>query len=151
MNTVREYVKLAYQGGSSNKVYVIELIQVDERGFIVTAYNGRRGASLTPQPKITTPTSYSIAKREFNDLIDKKLNHPRTPYHIEEQHDNNRPAPQATASNSPSQTGRLNPPPAARVRAARETGKPASSPKDEEAETRAEEKKKRDRFDALEF
>lgn len=85
MNRVVESVRLAYQDHRSDKVYVIELIEVDGKGFIVTAYNGRRGANLTKQPKITTPVAYGAAKRKFDQLEAKKCSPGyKTPYHVVE-------------------------------------------------------------------
>jgi bifunctional non-homologous end joining protein LigD len=66
-----ESITLHCTEGNSDKIYEIHLLKKDD-GFILTAANGRRGSTLVPQPKITTPVNYAKAKAEFNKLRDSK-------------------------------------------------------------------------------
>ena len=53
--------------------------------FHVIGYNGRAGArELVAQPKTRTLVPYAMAHRIFDQLEQAKLNHRKTPYHIED-------------------------------------------------------------------
>src|SRR5437763_247880 len=84
MNRLVDSAKLAYRGFDrgrpSDKVYIAELVEVEGSGYIVTGWNGQRGKGLTRQPKIDRPTSLAAARSAFTELVNKKLNHNRTPY-----------------------------------------------------------------------
>ncbi len=78
-----EKVCLYYREGASDKVYEIHLTQeMDESGFRVTGYNGRRGTKLVAQSKTPHPVPYRTARYIFDNLEAAKLNHRRTPYCI---------------------------------------------------------------------
>lgn len=90
MESVIERARLRYtgldRGRPSDKVYVIELIKVDDKGYIVTCWNGAAAATnLTKQPKIKTPVGYSVAKAKFDVVLsDKTSPYYRTPYEVRE-------------------------------------------------------------------
>jgi bifunctional non-homologous end joining protein LigD len=56
----------------ADKEYRIQL-EAKGDGFIVTGFNGRRGAALKPQPKISSPIPYAEAKKAYDDLLKSKL------------------------------------------------------------------------------
>lgn len=84
MSKIIERVSLYYRDGRSDKVYVIELTEEASGEYLVTGYNGRRGAQLVAQPKAPSPVTLAEARRIFNGLERAKLNHPKTPYKIAE-------------------------------------------------------------------
>ncbi len=76
-----EKVRLYYREGASDKVYEIHLTE-EEEGFLVTGYNGRRGAKLVTQSKTPKPVPYRTARYIFDNLEAAKLNHRKTPYRV---------------------------------------------------------------------
>lgn len=58
--------------GGADKTYQIHLRAV-AGGFDVTGYNGRRGGTLTAQPKTPTPLTYEAALKVYQDLLKRKL------------------------------------------------------------------------------
>lgn len=69
---MNESITLYNQQNGADKVYKADLVAVDG-GFMVTGWNGRRGAALKEQPKTTAPVPYAEAKKAFDSLVKKKI------------------------------------------------------------------------------
>lgn len=65
-------IELGCQKGTSDKVYHVELKQVDE-GFVVNYANGRRGSSLRGGTKTQEPVSLDKARVIFDRLVKSKI------------------------------------------------------------------------------
>lgn len=74
-------ISLYYRGGTSDKVYNIQLIPDTVGTWGVYAQNGRRGQGLTSRTKVEK-VSYSQAHRVFRELVHDKEHHPSTPYEV---------------------------------------------------------------------
>lgn len=72
MTTIVEKISLYNQTGNSDKVYVVNLIEVSPGSFHVIGFNGRRGTSLTKQEKTQQPVAYRVAKDIYDKLVIKK-------------------------------------------------------------------------------
>lgn len=72
-------ISLYYSGGTSDKVYNVQLLYEASGTWAVHAQNGRRGAGLTPRVKGKGLT-YGEALRLYHEVVDSKLHHPSTPY-----------------------------------------------------------------------
>ncbi|MEM6286571.1 MAG: WGR domain-containing protein [Bacteroidota bacterium] len=70
MSTLR-HIRLAFQQGTSDKVYEVDLREVDG-GVEVVARYGRRGASLREEVKTKTPVSRAEADALFDRLVQSK-------------------------------------------------------------------------------
>lgn len=68
----RETVSLYHRSGTSDKVYHVQLEETSLGKWSVTAQNGRRIGSLTARVKVLS-TSWSAAKKVYDDLVDEKL------------------------------------------------------------------------------
>lgn len=77
MTQVRSVTLFCTKGGA-DKTYQIHL-RPDGDGYRVDAYNGRRGGTLTPQPKTNAPVAYDAASKIFDDLLKSKLKGGYTP------------------------------------------------------------------------
>lgn len=71
-------ISLYCREGGSDKQYDIHLAP-QAGGYILTAYNGRRGSPLKAQPKITSPVSLEEATKEFDKLLRSKTAKGYTP------------------------------------------------------------------------
>ena len=71
-NNIIDKISLYNQTGNSDKVYVINLVEVTPSSFHVFGFNGRRGSSLTKQEKTKQPVAYGIAKEIFDKLVISK-------------------------------------------------------------------------------
>lgn len=67
-----EQVELAYQEGSSDKVYLLDLGKNDSGWFVLAQY-GRRGSSLRTEDK-GTGLGYQEAKDAYEKVLKQKLN-----------------------------------------------------------------------------
>jgi predicted DNA-binding WGR domain protein len=65
---------LHYQEGSSDKIYEVDLCQVDETLYVVNFRYGRRGANLKEGTKTTQPVALAQAQRVFDKLVGEKTN-----------------------------------------------------------------------------
>lgn len=65
-------INLFYTEGSSDKVYQVQLVEVDG-GWKVEAQNGRRGSTLKAQIKTPDPVPYDKALKIYNDLVKSKM------------------------------------------------------------------------------
>ena len=106
MGTIVESVNLHYTAGArSDKVYDILLEEVGPGQYTVTGYNGRRGSTLTAQPKTPSPVSFAEAKKIFDDLESGKRNSRKSPYSVVGRNSssstNSSPAPRATPRSTP--------------------------------------------------
>ncbi|HZU97847.1 MAG TPA: hypothetical protein VFF73_14190, partial [Planctomycetota bacterium] len=68
MKLVRQ-ASLAYQGGTSDKVYEVDLCEVGPDRFVVNFRYGRRGSNLRDGTKTTTPVSRAEAEKVFDRLV----------------------------------------------------------------------------------
>lgn len=71
MSSVKS-ARFTFTQGSSDKEYRIH-IQSAKGGFHVIGENGRRGGTLTPQPKTTSPVSREEADKLFDKLVKERL------------------------------------------------------------------------------
>lgn len=71
MKLVRQ-ASLAYQGGTSDKVYEVDLCEVGPERFVVNFRYGRRGSNLRDGTKTTTPVSRAEADKVFDRLVASK-------------------------------------------------------------------------------
>jgi predicted DNA-binding WGR domain protein len=74
MNVVRS-IKLAYQEGSSDKVYLVQIVQAPgagPRGYEVRFQYGRRGGTLKCGLKTAHPASMWEADVVYNTLVAEK-------------------------------------------------------------------------------
>lgn len=72
MTTIVEKISLYNQTGNSDKVYVVNLVEVSTGAYHVIGFNGRRGTSLTKQEKTQQPVAYGVAKDIYDKLVAKK-------------------------------------------------------------------------------
>jgi hypothetical protein len=63
---------LAYQGGTSDKVYEVDLCEVGSDRFVVNFRYGRRGSTLRDGTKTTTPVTRAEAEKVFDRLVASK-------------------------------------------------------------------------------
>jgi len=63
---------LYFQEGTSDKVYEVDLCQVDETNYVVNFRYGRRGANLKEGTKTTTAIPLAKAQQVFDKLITEK-------------------------------------------------------------------------------
>ncbi|MEB3179987.1 MAG: HEAT repeat domain-containing protein [Nostocaceae cyanobacterium] len=63
---------LHYQEGSSDKIYEVDLCQVDEALYLVNFRYGRRGSNLKEGTKTTQPVALEQAQRVFDKLVGEK-------------------------------------------------------------------------------
>lgn len=73
-------ISLYYTGGTSDKVYNVQLLPDAEGTWGVFAQNGRRGQGLTSRTKVEK-VSFPHARRVYNELVESKLRHASTPYY----------------------------------------------------------------------
>lgn len=73
MTKIVETISLYNQTGNSDKVYVVNLVEVSPSTFNVICFYGRRGNSLTEQVKTQQPVSYSQAKKVYDKVVSEKL------------------------------------------------------------------------------
>lgn len=66
-----ESASLSYRGGSSDKVYHVQLESKDD-GWVVNFQYGRRGNTLQAGTKTSSPTAYDKAKKIFDKLVQEK-------------------------------------------------------------------------------
>lgn len=80
MSETIQQVTLYYRGNGSDKVYDVKLVAVDG-GYLVNAFSGPRGATLTPRPQTPNgPVSLKDAEKVFRKAVDGKKHHRKTPY-----------------------------------------------------------------------
>jgi bifunctional non-homologous end joining protein LigD len=65
-------INLFYTEGSSDKVYQVQLVEV-EGGWKVNAQNGARGGTLKPQVKTPNPVPFEEAKKIYDQLVKSKV------------------------------------------------------------------------------
>jgi predicted DNA-binding WGR domain protein len=63
---------LYFQEGTSDKVYEVDLCQVDEKNYVVNFRYGRRGTNLKEGTKTTTAIPLTQAEKVFDKLIKEK-------------------------------------------------------------------------------
>lgn len=63
---------LSYQVGSSDKVYIVNLIQETTTGFQVICQYGRRGTALQEAAKTKQPIDYNSARKIFDKTVAEK-------------------------------------------------------------------------------
>jgi predicted DNA-binding WGR domain protein len=63
---------LAFQGGTSDKVYEVDLCDVGDGKFVVNFRYGRRGSALRDGTKTTTPLARAAAESVFEKLVASK-------------------------------------------------------------------------------
>ncbi|KAF3885564.1 MULTISPECIES: HEAT repeat domain-containing protein [Nostocales] len=63
---------LQYQEGTSDKVYEVDLCQINEGRYVVNFRYGRRGTNLKEGTKTTQPVSIAEAEKAFNKLVEEK-------------------------------------------------------------------------------
>lgn len=63
---------LHFQEGTSDKVYEVDLCQVDEKNYMVNFRYGRRGANLKEGTKTTTAIPLAQAEKVFDKLVKEK-------------------------------------------------------------------------------
>jgi hypothetical protein len=68
-----EDVELAYQEGTSDKVYNLKLTTDETGNWVVSAMYGRRGGNLRFEIKCEAET-YSNAKAKYEEVLKQKLN-----------------------------------------------------------------------------
>lgn len=64
---------LAFREGTSDKVYEVDLCEVQTGKFVVNFRYGRRGATLKEGSKTGTPVPLPAAERVFADLVQSKV------------------------------------------------------------------------------
>ena len=70
---MNESIELAFQEGSSDKVYKAELVEdTVAGGFVVNFAYGRRGNALATGTKTMTPVDYGTAKKVYDKLVGSK-------------------------------------------------------------------------------
>ena len=67
-----EHISLYYKEGSSDKVYIAELVENSKAGWIVSFNFGRRGNALSAGTKTKEPVAYEVAKKIYDKLIHEK-------------------------------------------------------------------------------
>ena len=72
MRTI-ESIKLYFQEGNSDKVYEVDLCQVENDLYVVNFRYGRRGANLREGAKTVFPVAYEEAKNEYDKLVSSKV------------------------------------------------------------------------------
>lgn len=72
MRKVIDQVNLGQTHGSTDKVYVVTLFEVDG-GYTVEGANGRRGSVLIPRPQTKAPVTLGEARLIFDQLARKKM------------------------------------------------------------------------------
>ncbi len=77
MKLVRQ-TKLHFKEGNSDKVYEVDLCEIDAR-FVVNFRYGRKGAELKEGSKTTSPVSQTEAEKVFQKLVDEKT---KKGYHV---------------------------------------------------------------------
>ena len=77
-----EKTTLYYKDGSSDKVYIAELLN-DQGGWVVNFQYGRRGSTLKAGTKTKGPIEYELAKAEYESLIKEKMNKGYKPESLE--------------------------------------------------------------------
>lgn len=163
MNRLVDSDKLAFRGttprgGVSNKVYIIEIIEVDDTGtYHVVGWNGPRGGTLTRQQKTTTPVSYARARAIYDEVVGTRLSHR---YQYDPDVPDTRLPSQRTPA-TPAATPAVRPAAPARPTTAATSRTRATArrrpAREEEADEQppqtdaAAQQKPKDRFDALEF
>src|SRR4028118_1960285 len=70
MHLVRQ-TKLYFREGNSDKVYEVDLCEIDNQ-FLVNFRYGRRGANLQEGTKTTNPVDRAEAEKIFQKLVDEK-------------------------------------------------------------------------------
>ena len=77
--TIRQ-ATLYYRGNGSDKVYDVKIVATDG-GYLVNAFSGPRGATLTPRPQTPNgPVSLEEAEKIFSKTVGGKKHHRKTPY-----------------------------------------------------------------------
>ncbi len=66
-------ITLAFQEGTSDKIYEVDLCQEGENQFVVNFRFGRRGSDLKEGSKTPTPVTLSEAEKEYNQLVESKI------------------------------------------------------------------------------
>jgi bifunctional non-homologous end joining protein LigD len=66
-------ITLYSQEGGSDKVYLLQMVQVND-GYGLVYANGRRGSALKTKPKTTSPLSLVDATKEFDKIVKSKIN-----------------------------------------------------------------------------
>lgn len=64
---------LHYQEGTSDKVYEVDLCQIEQDRYVVNFRYGRRGATLKEGVKTTQPVPEAEAEKVFNQLVSSKV------------------------------------------------------------------------------
>lgn len=72
MNQMNERIDLHYQGGGSDKVYIVELKEIGSDLYVVECQFGRRGGTLNHTNKTPSPVTYLSAKRFFDRVVGEK-------------------------------------------------------------------------------
>lgn len=67
-------VSLYYTDASSDKVYLVELKEINSGEWNVEFQYGKRGSTLKAGVKNTNPLGYGAAKQVFDDLVSEKVN-----------------------------------------------------------------------------
>ncbi|MEZ4382156.1 MAG: WGR domain-containing protein [Nannocystaceae bacterium] len=67
-----ERVTLEHRKGSSDKVYIVEILELGARRYVVNFQYGRRGSTLKSGTKTATPVRESAARSIFSRLVDEK-------------------------------------------------------------------------------
>lgn len=65
-------IALFYQEGSSDKVYLVQLV-AEGSGYVVNFQFGRRGSTLNAGTKTNTPVSYEDAVKVYDKLVKSKI------------------------------------------------------------------------------
>jgi bifunctional non-homologous end joining protein LigD len=71
-NTANEKISLYCKNATSNKEYHLQLVAEDVL-FMVYAQNGPRGGTLTLRKKTPKPTTYALAKKQYDKTMREKL------------------------------------------------------------------------------
>ncbi len=72
MTKIVDKISLYNQTGNSDKVYVVNLIEVTPSSYKVICFSGRRGNSLVEQVKTQQPVSYSQARKVYDKVVSEK-------------------------------------------------------------------------------
>ena len=91
---IKEQISLHYQGGGSDKVYHVQLVEAGANSFQVDFQYGRRGSTLTTGSKTSSPIDESSAKKVFDKLVREKTG---KGYQVVSTNGNTRPASAVTA------------------------------------------------------
>lgn len=75
MQLIHKSIELQFQEGSSDKIYLIQLVQPsnDQLDFVVNFQFGRRGSTLSTGTKTASPISFDKAEQIFNKLAGEKI------------------------------------------------------------------------------